>query len=294
MSNVNLNLYKIFCKVAQSKSYSEASDKLGGLSVANISTRITKLEEQLNLKLFNRESKGVTLTEDGKELYEIIKKSISCFDFVEKIAQDKNNISSATIKIGCPSHLTSYFLMEKLEQVKKDFPKIKLSVICEVGLSKMLELLQNHEIDFIITDIAIQKDNIVNEELSTINNIFVSKTPLTILDLKELESLNCILNLEETRTTKALKELLLKYDVNIKANFESDATEIRVQAVKRNMGIAYVIKEAVKKELDNKELYEVELPIELPSIKLNIIYLKDELAKVDKKFIKDYLKNKIS
>ena len=42
---------------------------------------------------------------------------------------------------------------------------------------------------------------------------------------------------------------------------------------------------------NNKELYEVELPIELPSLKLNLIYLKGELTKVDKKFIKEYLKN---
>ena len=56
------------------------------------------------------------------------------------------------------------------------------------------------------------------------------------------------------------------------------------------MGIAYVIREAVKKELDNGELYEVNLPIELPSVKLNLIYLRDELTKVDKKFIKEYLK----
>lgn len=65
------------------------------------------------MKLFNREKKGVTLTEDGKELYEIVNKSISSFDFVEKLAKDKNNISSGNIKIGCPSHFTSYFLMKK-------------------------------------------------------------------------------------------------------------------------------------------------------------------------------------
>ena len=38
MSNINLNLYKIFCKVAQSKSYSEAAEKLD-LSVANVSIK---------------------------------------------------------------------------------------------------------------------------------------------------------------------------------------------------------------------------------------------------------------
>ena len=147
MSNINLNLYRIFCKVAQSKSYSEAAEKLG-LSVPNVSTQISNLEEQLNLKLFNRESKGVTLTVNGQELYDIVNKSISSFDFAEKMAKDKNDMECGCIKIGCPSHFTSYFLMEKVEKVKKDFPKLNVEIICEVDTNKMLELLHNHKIDF--------------------------------------------------------------------------------------------------------------------------------------------------
>ena len=64
MSNVNLNLYKIFCKVVESKSLSDASEKLD-VSVPNISTQISNLENQLGLKLFNREPKGLKITEDG-------------------------------------------------------------------------------------------------------------------------------------------------------------------------------------------------------------------------------------
>ena len=65
MTNINLNLYKIFCTVATSKSYSEASEKIN-LSVPNISTQISNLENQLETKLFNREKDGVKLTEAGK------------------------------------------------------------------------------------------------------------------------------------------------------------------------------------------------------------------------------------
>ena len=289
MSNVNLNLYRIFCKVAQSKSYSEAAEKLGS-SVANVSTQISNLEEQLNLKLFNRESRGVTLTTDGQELYDIVNKSISSFDFAEKMAKDKNDMESGCLKIGCASHFTSYYLMEKIEKVKKDFPKLNVKIVCEVDTNKMLELLKNHKVDFAITDAEISSSNVETKELLKINNIFVSKAPLKISDIKELEKLNCILNLENTRATKQLKETLNKNNISIQADMMCDATEIRVDAVKRNMGIAYVIKEAVKNELNNKELYEVELPIELPSIKLNLVYLTGELTKIDKKFIKEYLK----
>ena len=149
----------------------------------------------------------------------------------------------------------------------------------------MLELLHNHKIDFAITDAQINSANVEVQELLTINNIFVSKAPLTISDIKELEDLNCILNLENTKATQQLREILEKNNVSLHADMMCDATEIRVEAVKRNMGIAYVIKEAVK-----NELYEVELPIDLPSIKLNLNYFSGELSKIDKKFIKEYLK----
>ena len=45
-----------------------------------------------------------------------------------------------------------------------------------------------------------------------------------------------------------------------------------------------------KSNLKNKKVYEVKLPIELPENSIKLIYLKDRLTKVDKKFIKDYLK----
>ena len=201
MSNVNLNLYKIFCKVVESKSLSDASEKLD-VSVPNISTQISNLENQLGLKLFNREPKGLKITEDGKELYEIVSKSISSFDFAEKMAQDKNNIETGNITIGCPSHFTTYFLMDKIEKVKRQYPKINIKVVCEADTNKMLELLQEHKMDFAIIDSDLDRINVVVEEILKIENIFVSKAPLIIQDIKEIQDLNCILNLENTKTTQ--------------------------------------------------------------------------------------------
>ena len=51
------------------------------------------------------------------------------------------------------------------------------------------------------------------------------------------------------------------------------------------------MKEAAKKALDNKEVYEVKLPdvIKLPKVSLDLVHLKGHLTKVDKEFIKEYL-----
>lgn len=290
MTNINLNLYKIFCAVATSKSYSEASEKIN-LSVSNISTQILNLENQLDVKLFDRQNNGIKLTEKGQELYDIVSKGMLAFDYGEKMIKEKNDLSNGKITIGCPSHITAYYLMDCIEKAKKEYPGLNINLISGANTNQMLELLQKHEIDFMVIDILPTNNlDLVVEELKSVNNILVSKKPLKINDVKELEKLNYILNFDNTNTTKKLIETLKNHGVTIKDTMECDITEVRVEAVKRDLGIGYVIKEAVKRELEKGELYEVELPIELPSMNINLVYIKDQLTKVDKSFIKKYLK----
>ena len=134
-------------------------------------------------------------------------------------------------------------------------------------------------------------NNIMVEELKEVKNIFISNKPINIKDLKELEKQNYILNFEYSSTIKRLKNTLKQHNIEIEANMQYDITELRINAVKRGLGIGYVMKEAVKNELEKKELYEVKLPIELPISKINLIYIKQQLTQADKKFIKNYLKN---
>lgn len=290
MTNINLNLYKIFCVVATSKSYSEASEKINQ-TVANISTQISNLESQLDTKLFDREKDGVKLTEQGRILYDTISKSMLAFDYGEKILKEKSDLTNGTITIGCPSHLTLYYLMDCIEKARQDYPGLNIRIVSNVNTYEMVDVLKQNKVDFIIIDMMPKiSSEVVVEELKTINNILVSKSPLKITNLKELENLKYILNFDYANSTKVLVELLRKYNVEIKRPLECDVTEIRADAAKRGFGIGYLIKDAVKKELENGELFEVELPIELPSIGINLIYMKDKLTKVDKSFINKYLK----
>lgn len=294
MSNINLNLYRTFCAVAKSKSYAEASEKLH-ISIPAISTNITKLEELLNTQLFYREKDGVRLTETGKELFELVDKGLATFDLGEKLIMQKNDLANGEITIGCPSHLTSFYLLNSIEKAKIDYPNLKVKIISGANSYELLQLLQNHKVDFVIIDVLPNdiNNNFEVKELKTINNIFISKEPLIINNLKELENFKYILNFDYTITTKNLMECLKENNIKIKAYIESDTTEVRLEAVKRNLGIGYVMKESAKNDLDNKNVYEVKLPIELPSLKINLLYMKEQLTKVDKSFIKKYLENEI-
>ncbi len=91
--NFDLNLYKIFYTVAQTKSISKAAELLY-VSQPAISYNIKVLEEGLGGKLFNRNSKGVTLTPEAEKLYNSVRECYKTLLIGEKnFIEDKKLIN---------------------------------------------------------------------------------------------------------------------------------------------------------------------------------------------------------
>ncbi len=290
MLDINMNLYKVFYKVAQYKSYSDASDKMM-LSKSAISNYIKKLEEQLNTKLFYRENSGVRLTKEGEELFKYVEKSMELIENGEKNLLQKSNLETGEISVAALSHIAEFYLMPRIEKIKKEHKALNIKLVTASTGEELLRLLENHKVDFILdsTKLDINNSQIVNEKVKDIENIFISKDPIQIKKLKDLEKYDFILGLEYTSTSKRLVRKLKENGVHINSTLEIDITELKISAVKRNLGIGYVMKDSVQKELNNKELYEVKVPMELPKSELRLRYLNGQLGKLDKKFIKDYL-----
>lgn len=290
MSDTNLNLYKIFCIVAESKNYKEASEKLY-LTESTISSHITNLEKKLDIILFYRERDGLVLTEAGKELYNSMYKKIKDLEFAENAIIQNYDISKAKITIGCPSHISIFYLSKCITKVRKDYPNLKIDIVSVADYNGLLQLLQKHIVDFVIIDTI--PDNINNElvitTLKKINNIFISKECIDINDIKEMEQYKYILNYKESISTKKLFDELKEYNVEIKADIQSDNTEMRIELVRQGQGISYVMREAVEDAITKGELYEIKLPIKLPEVNINLIYIEKYLTKMDKIFIKRYL-----
>lgn len=290
-SNIGINLYRSFYVFATSRNYEEASEKLHISSTA-VCKNIKKLEYLLDTPLFYRENDGLKLTPDGEEYLKYIEQGLKMFDLGEKLILQKDDLANGEITIGCPSHITEFFLINAIKKVKKDYPTLKLNLYSGNSSLEMIQMLEDHKLDFIINTSTVETkyNNLVVEKIKDVENIFVYNQPLELNELNELEKLNLILNFENSSTIKNLKNLLLKYGVNISANSQCDITEVRIKSAKEGLGVSYVIKDSVQEELENKELFEVKLPVKLPSSSISIIYIKDQLTLINKKFIKEYIK----
>ena len=289
MSNINLNLFRYFIAAAESKSFAEAGEKIG-YNESTVSTSISTLEKQLGVQLFTR--KPLQITEVGQEIYETVKNGFANFDFAMVIAESKNDLEYGKISVGCPSHITNFFLMDKIAEAIRDYPNMQVDLDTESDSKQLMELLKNNKIDFAILDVIPEEylEDLEIKEIKDIDNIFVSKEEIVINNIKELKNYKYILAQDNKISTRKLLEEMKKYDLKIRPILKCPTTEQRVNAAKHGIGIAYVMKEAVKEEIEKNELYEIKIPINLPKNSLKIVYLKNHLTKVDKEFIKRYLK----
>ncbi len=287
---INMNLYKVFYIVAQSKNFSDAALKLH-VSAQSVSKDIKMLEEQLNTKLFYRDNKGAKLTMMGNKFFEYIDEMMQVEDLGIKMIKSGDDLATGKIVIGCPSHIAAFYLSSIIKKAYSDYPHLKINMINCANAEDMLNLLENHKIDFIIDSTQIEEKNIFNniqiKNIRQIQNIFVSNKPLKIKDFKNQK---CVIPYKNTSTTKDLQKCLSKKRLKLEDTMEVDSTEMRINIAKHGIGISYVMGEAVKKELSEKSLYKVDIPISLPNSKLNLIYINKNLTNIDEKFINEYLK----
>ena len=289
-SNINLNLYKTFLVVAKSKSLFNASEKLG-MDKTSVSKNIKQLEDTLGVKLFYRDKKGMELTSEGEELFDYVDKSLSLLETGEKVINEKDDLSTSKVVIGSLSHLSAFYVMECIRKIKKDYPKLKIQLITGSTVNNLIDLLENHKIDFAIDSTILDNNKDFHvKQLKTIDNIFIYNQPIEIRDIKQLEEYEYIVGAEYSNTTKNLKRIFKENNLAMKILLTIDTTELRVNAVKKGLGISYVMRDAVKEELKNKEIFEIKVPFDLPKSSIHLMYLKGHLSKADKIFIKNYLK----
>lgn len=123
----NLNELNYFITVAQTSSFVKAGQLLGITSSA-LSHSMRNLETRLNLRLFNRTTRNVSLTEAGEQLYRQIS---PLFDSIHQEVDALShfvNTPSGTIRINAPSIAVEQIIYPKLRDFLPRYPLIKVEI----------------------------------------------------------------------------------------------------------------------------------------------------------------------
>lgn len=145
-----MNYYQmeIFITVVEQGSFSKSADVLYISSTA-IMKQINLLESQLDIKLLNRNSKGITLTDAGKSFYNDIKEINTSYEDAVERAKFIEEEASNTIRIGTSilNPIKSFIpLWNKISKIK---PKLNLQVVpFDDSQNTIISIIKNLGTDF--------------------------------------------------------------------------------------------------------------------------------------------------
>ena len=121
---MNVNALAIFESVARHGNIRKASDELF-VSPSAAAQRIRKLESELGCQLFERHSRGVSLTEKGKRLYKDVSAALGMLQrAVSDIQSDKNILT-----VSVPPSFGNKWLVPKLPEFRAMNPSVELYII---------------------------------------------------------------------------------------------------------------------------------------------------------------------
>nr|WP_309100818.1 LysR family transcriptional regulator [Fredinandcohnia onubensis] len=284
-----LDLYKVFSLVAKNGSFSKAAKDLFMTQPA-VSQAMMQLERELDIRLFNRTPKGVSLTEEGNLLYEYVHSAMNLINVGEEMILEFKNLTKGELRIGVGDTISKYFLLAFLETFHTEYPKIKFKI--ENGTTQeLISLLKLGEVDLAICNFPVNDPTLAQIPCMDIHDIFVcgknfKKLLHKTVNVSDLVEYPLIFLEPKSISRKYVEEYLLSKGLRISPEFELGSHDLLLEFAKINLGIACVTREFSQEYLNQGILHEVKLTEQIPKRSIGICYVKNvPLSPASTKFV---------
>lgn len=252
---MTLRHLKIFVTVCETGSATAAGNKLY-IAQPSISLALSELEEYYGVKLFDRISKRLHITEAGKQLLQYARHIIGLFNDMEK--EIKNLDTIGILRIGSSITIGNFLLPKYITEFKKTHPHIDVNVIIDNSETIEQHVLSN-KVDLALIEGIVHNKNLIsynfhNDELVLIcanNHPFAGQKNIEPLQLQQ-EKL--ILREVGSAGRELFDSTMLTHNLDIYPAWESTSTQAIVRAVSFNLGVSILPYMLVKDELDSNRI----------------------------------------
>ena len=263
-----LQQLRILKAVATEKSFTKAAEVLF-LSQPYLSKQIKVLEEKLDVNLLCRNSKKISLTENGKIFLQYAERILTLCEESCRALMDLKNGERGNLTVGASQTIGTYLMPKLLTLFTQNYPQIDLKV--QVNSTRLIaKQTAIRQIDLAIVggDVPqelkqnLKIEQFVEDELNLIvsnSHPFAKKKKI---EKKDLYHLNFI-TLHSNSTIHKFVDNILKHN-NIETNrlktvLQLNSIEAIKTAVGLGLGAAFVSSSAIEKELKLKTIQILEI-----------------------------------
>ena len=272
---------------------------------ATLSAMIKKLEEELNIIIFDRSKFPVQATVVGASIIEQAKMVLTEKQKIVDIVHDNANNISGEIKMGIIPTLAPYLLPLFLSKVVKKYPEIKLT-ISELTTEEIKKQLKHNDLDVGILATPLADDDLKETILFYESFLFYSNAGNKLLKNKLIAAADIdpadilLMNEGHCLRTQVLNICDMKKSIsgNVKVNYQSGSVETLKQMVKINLGSTILPELATtnmsKSEQLNLRRFKSPEPVREVSLVTYKLMRKHKLMEVLKDIIKSCIPDSIN
>lgn len=273
--DINFEYYKIFYYVAKYGNITKAAAALGS-NQPNV-TRIMKLlETQLNCRLFIREARGVSLTEEGELLYSHVEIAYRHLLNGQEEIYRQGSLRCGTVEIGVTETALYLFLLQKLHGFKAEYPAIRIRIHNHSTPETVRQLISGR-LDFavITTPFEVTK-TVISETVLDFEEILVGGTRYEKLCRKPLEP-------EDVRkypwiglgrgsaTYELYRDFFIGHKIDIEPDMEVATSGLMLPLIESNLGIGFVAEQLALPLLEEKKLVRIPINCMLPRRSIQLV-----------------------
>ncbi len=278
---------KIFVCAAKHLSMTKAAEELFMAQPA-VSTAVSEIEKNYNVKLFERINKRLFLTDEGKTLLIKAQSVLAVFDEFEESAT--NSSKKPSLKIGSSLTIGKQKIPSLLGELRKSFPNIDFQI--SINQTSIIESkILNGVIDFAFIQ-GHPSDSNIKSRLVECNTLIVAcgndyNIPETVT-LKELCKYDLLLREDEGVSREFLDHIFARENIVVKPVMESISNQALISAAIRNLGVTILPEFLLLRQLKGGKLRKVTISDYEFTRNSYMIYHKDKAFGSVKKDIFDF------
>ncbi len=288
-----LDYYRVFYETARFRSFSTAAQQLY-ISQSAISQCIHQLENDLNVQLFVRTRKGVSLTNEGKILFLKVENAINSIEQGENQLERLRHLESGELTIAAGDTITSHFLLKYLEEFHASYPDIRIEMANSYS-SQMLSLVKEGKADLAFVNMPSNDDELVIEPCFSIHDIFVCGPDFekkSSYSWEEVSDLPLILLEKNSSSRRFLEKSFKEKNIILNPQIEIAAHDLLIRFASIHLGVSCVVEEFSEEELKKGIIKKLPLKPPLKKRSIGCAYLKNAPLSYAAKAFMDLIVNK--
>jgi DNA-binding transcriptional LysR family regulator len=288
----HLSRVGVFLAVVKAQSFAGAARELGITSSA-VSKQVQNLEQNLRVKLLNRTTRNVSVTEEGALYYERAGRALGDLQEAQEQIQEMKLRPKGPLKVSLPHSLGVKYLTEAIALFAVRYPEVDLNV----SLDERFVDIVNEGFDVVLRIGSLKDTSLVARRLASCPFVLCASpayleangTPKAPDDLSNLNVLAYTQNggLHEWQYEDPVGKSGL---VSLTGNFKSDSGDILCRAAIEGVGIVILPVFEVAKHLESQELRSI-LPnyVTQPRREIYAVFQPNRFQSLRQRLIVDHL-----